>query len=70
MPAPIGVVVNGRPTSLPAGTTVATLVDGLHRSPGGIAVAIGGEVVPRSAWAGWSLGDGDRIELLGAVQGG
>ncbi|NUL34928.1 sulfur carrier protein ThiS, partial [Streptomyces lunaelactis] len=27
-------------------------------------------VVPRSQWAGTPLGDGDRVEVLTAVQGG
>jgi thiamine biosynthesis protein ThiS len=37
---------------------------------GGIAVAVNGEVVPRSAWAGHALRDGDRVEILTAAQGG
>jgi sulfur carrier protein len=36
----------------------------------GLAVAINGEVVPRSEWPSRGLDDGDRVEILGAVQGG
>jgi sulfur carrier protein len=36
----------------------------------GIAVAVNGEVVPRTAWAGTPLRDGDRVEVLSATQGG
>jgi sulfur carrier protein len=36
----------------------------------GIAVAVNGEVVPRSAWADHALRDGDRVEILTAAQGG
>ncbi|WP_417233476.1 sulfur carrier protein ThiS [Arthrobacter sp.] len=38
--------------------------------PRGVAVAVNGEVVPRSAWAGTPLAAGDHVELLSAVQGG
>lgn len=36
----------------------------------GVAVAVNGEVIPRSAWARTELVPGDRVELLSAVQGG
>lgn len=36
----------------------------------GVAVAVNGEVIPRSAWAARVLLPGDRVELLTAVQGG
>lgn len=36
----------------------------------GIAVALNGEVVPRSAWDATDLRPGDRIEVLTAAQGG
>ncbi|MDT5031535.1 MAG: sulfur carrier protein [Actinoplanes sp.] len=36
----------------------------------GVAVAVNGEVVPRSTWATASLRDGDRVEVLTAAQGG
>jgi sulfur carrier protein len=66
------VYVNGRPEEVATGETVAGLLTGLGHPPGGpgIAVALNGEVVPRGAWATTGLGDQDRLEVLGASQGG
>ena len=36
----------------------------------GIAVAINMSVVPRSEWEQTSIADGDRIDIVGAKQGG
>lgn len=36
----------------------------------GIAVAVNGQVVPRSAWSERQLRAGDDVEIVGAVQGG
>jgi len=36
----------------------------------GVAVAINDEVVPRAAWAGRRLVEGDRILVIQATQGG
>ncbi len=36
----------------------------------GIAIAINDAVVPRSKWPEQKLADGDRIEIVRAVQGG
>jgi sulfur carrier protein len=36
----------------------------------GVAVAVNGEVVPRSAWETTGLHPGDRVEVLTAAQGG
>jgi sulfur carrier protein len=68
----VTVIVNGRPSEIDPGQTVAGLLAALGHPPGGpgIAVALNGEVVPRSAWAATPLGDHDRLEVLGASQGG
>ena len=44
----------------------------IHVEPGtrGVAVAVDGEVVPRSLWQGLELEDGARVEVLTAMQGG
>ncbi|WP_300345003.1 sulfur carrier protein ThiS [Nesterenkonia sp.] len=36
----------------------------------GVAVALAGEVVPRSRWSATELSDGDALEIVTAVQGG
>ena len=66
------VFVNGQPAQVELGQTVASLLTGLGHPPGGpgIAVALNGEVVPRSAWPTTGLDPGDRLEVLGASQGG
>jgi sulfur carrier protein len=65
------VSVNGSPAPLPTPATVAGLVATLPGTgPRGIAVAVNGEVVPRSAWDTTGLQPGDRVEVLIAAQGG
>ena len=66
------VIVNGQPAEVDPGQTVAGLLARLGHPPGGpgIAVALNGEVVPRSAWSTTALDDDDRLEVLGASQGG
>lgn len=64
------VVVNGKPRSVPEDSTVDDVVAALTSDPRGVAVAVNGEVVPRAAWAATVVHDGDRIEVLTAVQGG
>jgi len=62
--------VNGAPRPLGTGG-LAELVremglEGLH----GIAVAVNGAVIPRTAWAKHVLAPGDDVEVVGAVHGG
>ncbi|GAA1196586.1 sulfur carrier protein ThiS [Streptomyces hebeiensis] len=66
----ITVVVNGEPRELAAATTLDHLVATLTTAPSGVAAAVNETVVPRTRWAGTPLGDGDRVEVLTAVQGG
>lgn len=64
--------LNGEPAELADGATVRSVLDGMgvDADARGIAVAVDGEVVPRSAWAGHALGGGERVEVLTATQGG
>lgn len=66
------VELNGAAIELPEGASVADAVEHLGSEPGrrGIAVAVDGEVVPRSAWSHTGLSDGQMVEIVGAVQGG
>ena len=68
----MNVLMNGRPTSLPDGTTVADAVAALElpASGRGVAIAVDAEVVPRAAWDATALSDGARVEVVRAVQGG
>jgi sulfur carrier protein len=62
--------VNGEARSGPSGVSVAELVAEWCPSAKGIAVALNGEVVPRSAWGHTVVSGGDRIEIVTAAAGG
>ncbi|MFJ6936060.1 sulfur carrier protein ThiS [Streptomyces sp. NPDC101132] len=64
------VSVNGEPREIAAGTTLDALVATLTSAPSGVAAAVNETVVPRGQWPATALGDGDRVEVLTAVQGG
>ena len=66
------IVVNGERRELPAGTTVRALIEALGVPGGvrGVAIAVDAEVVPRGEWETTELGDGARVEVLRAIQGG
>jgi len=66
------VTVNGAQRELPEDATIATVVQELTgRSEGrGVAVALGGEVVPRGEWPRTRLREGAEVEVVAAVQGG
>ena len=68
----MNVTINGDPRELPAGATVASVIESFRGAPGGrgVAVAVEGEVVPRAQWPHVELRDGARIEVVVAVQGG
>jgi sulfur carrier protein len=64
------VTINGRAHQLAGGVSLAHAVELLTRSPSGVAAAINGAVIPRTAWDSTALVDGDQVEVLTAVQGG
>lgn len=66
------VQVNGEETVLPDGASVvdAVAVAGVDPGRRGIAVALDGEVVPRAQLAEKMLSEGQRIEIVAAIQGG
>ncbi|WP_433165338.1 sulfur carrier protein ThiS [Kribbella sp. CA-247076] len=62
--------VNGTATSVPPDRSVAELVREYSDRETGIAVAVNQTVLTRAEWAGTLLTDGDRVEIVSAVQGG
>jgi thiazole synthase len=63
--------LNGEPTALPDGATVAAAIEASGAAAQrGLAVAVDGEVVPRSEWDATRLHEGQTIEVLAAIQGG
>ena len=68
----MNVSLNGRPVELPPEATVADALAATGRAPEGrgTAVALNGEVLARTIWPRAHLEEGDRLEILTAVQGG
>ncbi|GAB2584471.1 sulfur carrier protein ThiS [Kribbella endophytica] len=66
----MNVQVNGSAEQIDAGATVADVVDRWARSPIGVAVAVNEAVVTKTEWSGTTLTEGDRVEIVTAVQGG
>jgi sulfur carrier protein len=64
------VIVNGRAQEVAVESTVASLVAEFCQTRSGVAVALNDEVVRRGRWEETVLRDGDRLEVLTAVQGG
>jgi thiazole synthase len=64
--------LNGEPRELPPGATLADAVreSGADDEARGVAVALDGEVVPRSKWAATPLAEDRCVEVLAAIQGG
>ena len=67
----MNVNVNGTPIALAdASPSIAALVEQMALGGKRIAVELNGRIVSRSAYAQTLLGDGDRVEFVGAVGGG
>lgn len=68
----MNVVLNGTPHELPDAATVVAAVEatGTADPARGLAVAVDGDVVPRGEWGSRVLEEGQRVEVLRAVQGG
>jgi sulfur carrier protein len=66
------ITVNGAAAELPIGARIADVLDALGVEPGrrGVAIAIDGEVVPRTQWESTTLPEGAQIEVVQAIQGG
>lgn len=66
----ITVLVNGEQHALPAPVALDAVVATLTTAPSGVAAALNETVVPRTRWSATPVADGDRVEILTAVQGG
>ncbi|HKX15978.1 MAG TPA: sulfur carrier protein ThiS [Propionibacteriaceae bacterium] len=64
--------VNGQPREVVPPIRLSDVLDLLEgaTTPRGVAVAVNGEVIPRSRHAGTELTEGARVEIVKAVQGG
>jgi sulfur carrier protein len=70
MTAVLDLLVNGEARTFDAGATVEAVLARHAAARAGVAVAVNGEVVPRSEWCTHALAAGDRVEILTAAQGG
>ncbi|MFC7258288.1 MULTISPECIES: sulfur carrier protein ThiS [Streptomyces] len=66
----MNIFVNGERQRIAAGTALDSLVAALTVAPSGVAAALNETVVPRGQWSSTALSEGDRVEVLTAVQGG
>lgn len=66
----IEIELNGARTPLPAGLSVAGLIERLGYGQRRIAVEIDGTIVPRSRHAERILKPGERVEIVHALGGG
>jgi sulfur carrier protein len=63
--------VNDQPREVAVDTALAELASALGLGERrGVAIAVNDEVVPRAAWAGRRLVEGDRVLVIQATQGG
>ena len=64
--------VNGAPREVAAPVSLDGLLRALGRDPSqpGVAVAVGDRVVRRADWPTTTVGEGDRVEIITAAQGG
>jgi sulfur carrier protein len=71
VPTVMEIVVNGERRQIAAANVRALLgALGYDATGRGLAVARNDEIVPRGEWETTPIAPGDRIEIVGAVQGG
>jgi sulfur carrier protein len=66
----VKIELNGTMTEAAEGITLLALVEASAGKARGSAVVVDGVVVPRAEWPVYLVGEGQRIELITAVQGG
>lgn len=64
------ITLNGQAHQLVEQVSLAELVRQVSDRETGIAVAVNAAVVPRSSWPSTTVTDGDRVDVVTAVQGG
>jgi len=65
-------MVNGKDTHMPEGINIFELLERLEIKVRevGLAVAVNGEIVPKSRYKKYILKDGDSVEIVNIVGGG
>jgi thiamine biosynthesis protein ThiS len=68
--ATLSLRINGEHRRVPAGTTLAELINSIGQDPGRVAVERNLEIVPRSSFGMLCVEDGDDYEIVHFVGGG
>lgn len=66
----MNITVNGEAIDIAEGSTVAGLLEHLQLHHERVAVEVNLDIVPKAAYGGHGLSDGDRIEIVHFVGGG
>jgi sulfur carrier protein len=66
----VKIVVNGSTHEVPAGTTIAQLLERLELTARGVAVEVNLELIPRARHAEHELHEADELEVVTLVGGG
>ncbi|WP_431263908.1 sulfur carrier protein ThiS [Roseateles chitinivorans] len=69
-PSPITVRLDDRAVAMPAGATLAQLLELERREAAAVATALNGRFVPRAARADTALNDGDVVLFFQPIVGG
>jgi sulfur carrier protein len=62
--------LNGEPHSIDGDARLLALVEKLKLRRGRVAIELNQAVIPKSRWAGISLKQGDKVEIVNFVGGG
>ncbi|MGE3465667.1 MAG: sulfur carrier protein ThiS [Pyrinomonadaceae bacterium] len=66
----ITIQLNGEKREIVAGSDLVDLLEHFSLPAQRVAVELNGAVIRRTEWAGTTLGDGDKIEVVHFVGGG
>lgn len=66
----IVLALDGRPHTVPAGTTLAGLVGSVGHAPNKVTTAVNGLFVARGLREAWQLQPGDAVLLFQPIEGG
>ena len=66
----IALTLDGKPHAVPAGSSLAALVDSLDHQPNKVSTAVNGMFVPRGQREACLLQEGDAVLLFQPIVGG
>jgi sulfur carrier protein len=64
------ITVNGQSRVIADGSTLTVALQALGIAPREVAVAVNRTFVPREEHSTWELKPGDRVDLIGRIEGG